>query len=30
MKPAMDAVMDGQADVGSRTKANTEVNALFQ
>jgi multiple sugar transport system substrate-binding protein len=30
MKPAMDAVMDGQADVSSLTKANTEVNALFQ
>jgi multiple sugar transport system substrate-binding protein len=29
MKPAMDAVMGGQADVSSLTKANNAVNALF-
>lgn len=29
MKPAMDSVMGGQADVSSLTSANTQVNALF-
>ena len=29
MKPAMDAVLGGQADVSSLTAANTQVNALF-
>jgi multiple sugar transport system substrate-binding protein len=30
MHPAMDAVLGGQADVSSLTKANEQVNALFQ
>jgi multiple sugar transport system substrate-binding protein len=29
MKPAMDAIMSGQADVSSLSKANSQVNALF-
>ncbi|RSM74139.1 ABC transporter substrate-binding protein [Actinoplanes sp. ATCC 53533] len=29
MKPAMDAVMSGKAEVDSLTKANTDINALF-
>lgn len=30
MQPAMDAVLTGQADVGSLTAANDRVNALFE
>ena len=30
MKPAMDDVLSGKADVSSLTKANEEVNALFE
>ncbi|MGK9222235.1 MULTISPECIES: ABC transporter substrate-binding protein [unclassified Microbacterium] len=30
MKPAMDAVLTGQADVSSLTQANERVNALFE
>jgi multiple sugar transport system substrate-binding protein len=30
MKPAMDSVLTGQADVGSLTGANERVNALFE